>query len=430
MLFVSVTNVFVTEQAQDTMTQQALSSKHADLKDAFQAFNEMSQQLADSYRVLENKVVHLDQELVTANNDRLRELTEKERVADRLQSLLKALPAGVIVLDNDGIVIECNPAAIDLLGSPLVGLAWIDIIHRAFAPQSDDGHDISLRDGRKVSLSTQALGSEPGQILLLQDVTETRVLQDSLNRSKRLSDMGEMAASLAHQIRTPLSSALLYSSPLLAKKIDREKRIHFTTRIRSSLQQLENQVNDMLMFAKGGGSAGCERIIVSEFLANVVQSMEMQCQQHQVVIETACDDNNMYLLGTRESLLGAFQNLISNALNAGGDKVSLKLQAKSIEHGGQSMTVISLQDNGPGISVDNQNKIFEPFFTTGSRGTGLGLAVVKAVAHAHKGVITVNSQEDVGSTFSMILPRHISTSKESTEIIMNDAQNSAGTEVA
>ena len=430
MLLVSITNVFVIEQAQDNMTQQALSPQHADLQNAFQAFNEMSQQLADSYRVLEDKVVHLDQKLVTANNDRLRELTEKERVADRLQSLLKALPAGVIVLDNDGIVIECNPAAIDLLGSPLVGLAWIDIIHRAFAPRSDDGHDISLRDGRKVSLSTQALGGEPGQILLLQDVTETRVLQDSLNRSKRLSDMGEMAASLAHQIRTPLSSALLYSSPLLGKEISRDKRVHFTTRIRSSLQQLENQVNDMLMFAKGGGTASTEQIVVAEFLVEVKQSMEMQCQQREAVLEIECADHSMNILGTRESLLGAFQNLISNALNAGGDKVELKLQAKAIEHDGLPMIALSVQDNGPGISDENQQKIFEPFFTTGSRGTGLGLAVVKAVAHAHKGVITVNSTENIGSTFTMILPRQKANSDGFTKTIINQARDCAGIEVA
>jgi len=429
LLLVLVTDVTVTEQAQDIMTQQALSPQHADLQDAFEAFNEMSQQLADSYRVLENKVVHLDQELATANNDRLRELTEKERVADRLQSLLKALPAGVVVLDNDGIVIECNPAAIDLLGTPLVGLSWIDIIHRAFAPQGDDGHDISLRDGRKVNLSTQALGSEPGQILLLQDVTETRALQDNLNRSKRLSDMGEMAATLAHQIRTPLSSALLYSSHLLGKQVESDKRVHFTTRIRASLQQLENQVNDMLMFAKGG-SAGGERIIASEFLAEIKQSMEMQCKQHDVRMEINCDDNNMYVLGTRESLLGAFQNLVSNALNAGGEKVELTLSAKPINHDGMPMMVISLQDNGPGIPEANQQKIFEPFFTTGSRGTGLGLAVVKAVAHAHNGAVTVKSIENVGSTFSMILPRHTATSEEFTKTIMNRTNSSAGIEVA
>jgi len=407
------------------MPQQALSSQQAELKNAFESFNEMSQQLADSYRVLENKVVHLDEELASAHNDRLRELTEKERVANRLESLLKALPAGVIVLDNDGIVIECNPAAIDLLGTPLVRLAWIEIIHRAFAPQSDDGHDISLRDGRKVSLSTQALGSEPGQILLLQNVTETRALQDNLNRSKRLSDMGEMAASLAHQIRTPLSSALLYSSHLLNKDISADKRVQFTHRIRSSMQQLENQVNDMLIFAKGG-RAGGEKISVKAFVHDIFQSMDIQLQQNNASMDVSCEGENMYVLGTHESLLGAFQNLVSNALNACKESPQLQLVAKAIQMNGMPMVSISLQDNGHGIPQHNQDKIFEPFFTTGSRGTGLGLAVVKAVATAHNGLVKLESKQNVGSTFSIILPQHIVVTGEFTQTILGKARSCAG----
>ena len=406
------------------MTQHALSPQQAELKNAFEAFNEMSQQLAESYRVLENKVVHLDQELASAQSERLRELTEKERVADRLQSLLKALPAGVVVLDNDGVVVECNPAAIDLLGEPLDGQAWIDVIHRAFAPQNDDGHDISLRDGRIVSLSTQPLGSEPGQLLLIQNVTETRALQERLNRSKRLSDMGEMAASLAHQIRTPLSSALLYSSHLMQRSIDAEKRINFTHKIRASMQQLENQVNDMLMFAKGG-SAGGEKILINNFVQKLYQSMDIQLQQHNAEMNVRCDTSDMYVLGTEESLLGACQNLISNALNACKEKPRLVLTAKKIVNEGMPMVSISLQDNGPGIPETNQKKVFEPFFTTESRGTGLGLAVVKAVVNAHNGIINLESTLGVGSTFSILLPEQDADINDFTQTSIRYAQHNA-----
>ena len=392
------------------MTQQA-TTQQASLQDAFEVFNEVSQQLADSYRELEHRVVHLDQELECARNDRLRELTEKERVANRLESLLKALPAGVVVIDNDGIVIECNPAAMDLLGSPLLGLAWIDIIQRAFAPRSDDGHDVSLRDGRKVSLSTQSLDGQPGQILLLQDVTETRALQDRLSRNKRLSDMGEMAATLAHQIRTPLSAALLYSSHLMRGSLEEEKRLRFSSRIRTSLQQLENQVNDMLMFARGG-SAGGEQINIKELLQQIKQSMEMQLLESESLIEVDCEDAELSILGTRESLLGAFQNMVNNAINAGGEGTRIKLSARQIHHNGLPMTVLAVQDNGPGIPDASLSKIFEPFFTTGSRGTGLGLAVVKAVAHSHNGIVTVESEQGVGSTFNMILPLYVSNTEK------------------
>ena len=98
------------------MSQTALSTS-ADLQNAFEVFNDVSQQLADSYQELEGRVASLNQELVTAQNERLQELTEKVRGADRLQSLLKALPAGVVVLDAEGVVVESNPAAQSLLGN-------------------------------------------------------------------------------------------------------------------------------------------------------------------------------------------------------------------------------------------------------------------------------------------------------------------------
>ena len=394
------------------MSQAALSNSE-DLQNAFEVFNDMSQQLADSYHELEGRVASLNQELVTAQNERLQELTEKVRVADRLQSLLKALPAGVVVLDAEGVVVESNPAARSLLGEPLDGVAWIDVIKRAFSPKVDDGHDISLRDGRRVSISTEALGNEPGQILLIQDVTETRKLQEGLNRHKRLSDMGEMAASLAHQIRTPLSSALLYCSHIEQPEIETAKRQRVAGKIRGSLHQLEAQVNDMLMFAKGGSSGG-EQIAIDDFLRQIGTSMEVQLLQYHTQLQLSLTNSNTFLIGNREALRGAIQNLINNALQACGDEAQLALSANLCKQNGVQAVVISLSDNGPGIPKSLQEQIFEPFYTTRSRGTGLGLAVVKAVAHAHNGTMWVESEEGQGTTFSLFLPLDVKNSSLSS----------------
>lgn len=388
---------------------QAARTTSADLQNAFEVFNDVSQQLANSYQELESRVASLNQQLVTAQNERLQELTEKVRVADRLQSLLKAMPAGVIVLDAEGIVVESNPAAEILLGEPLSGMPWLEVIKRAFAPQVDDGHDISLRDGRRVSISTQALGNEPGQILLLQDVTETRRLQEGLNRHKRLSDMGEMAASLAHQIRTPLSSALLYCSHIERPQVEVEQRLRVAGKIRSSLYQLEAQVNDMLMFAKGGSTGG-EQIGIDEFINQIGTSMETQLQQYRAELQLATTETAAVLTGNREALRGAIQNLINNALQACGEGAVLQLSASLRKQNGVDAVVIALADNGPGIPEALQQQIFEPFYTTRTRGTGLGLAVVKAVAHAHNGAMWVDSKEGQGATFSLFLPMNVKNS--------------------
>ena len=132
----------------------------------------------------------------------------------QLYAIFKALPTGVLLLDGTGIITRANPAAIDLLGEPLEGELWRHVITRCFEPREDDGHEISLRDGRRVQLSTQPLQDQAGQLVFINDLTETRQLQDRINHMKRLSALGNMAASLAHQIRTPLSAAMLYAANL------------------------------------------------------------------------------------------------------------------------------------------------------------------------------------------------------------------------
>ncbi len=150
----------------------------------------------------------LNHELHVVAEQRLQELKEKEQVTNRLENLLNIMPAGVVVLDSRGLVTQCNPAAEDFLGEPLLGEIWRNVIKRSFAPQVDDGHEISLKDGRRISMVTRSMEGEPGQLILLTDLTETRELQHRLDRHRRLSEMGRMMSSLAHQIRTPLSAAM------------------------------------------------------------------------------------------------------------------------------------------------------------------------------------------------------------------------------
>lgn len=199
-----------TEQPADT----AEATSRAGLEQAFALFNQMSSQLSESYSLLEERVTELKGQLALVSAQRMEELAEKERLANRLQSLLDLLPGGVIVIDAHGVVREANPAALGLLGEPLVGMLWREVIARCFAPREDDGHEISLRDGRRLSIATRSLNGEPGQLILLNDLTDTRRLQEQLARHERLSALGRMVASLAHQIRTPLSAALLYAGHL------------------------------------------------------------------------------------------------------------------------------------------------------------------------------------------------------------------------
>ena len=140
---------------------QAAAKDPKQLAEAFRLFNELSSQLADSYHTLEERIAHLNAELAAARSERLHQLAERERIARRLQSLLDALPAGVVVIDGGGCVQDANPTALALLDGPLVGEVWRDVIERAFAPRDDDGHDVSLVNGRRVSISRASTTEVP-----------------------------------------------------------------------------------------------------------------------------------------------------------------------------------------------------------------------------------------------------------------------------
>ena len=140
-----------------------------------------------------------------------------EEQVERYKQVLDVMPAGVILLDTQGVVHEANPEAQRLLEMPLVGQKWFEVIQQAFSPREDDGHEISLRNGRKVRLAISA--STTGQLILITDLTETRLLQSRISDLQRLSSLGRMVASLAHQVRTPLSSAMLYASNLGAPNL-------------------------------------------------------------------------------------------------------------------------------------------------------------------------------------------------------------------
>jgi len=367
------------------------------LEQAFALFNQMSSQLTDSYSMLEARVTELKGELAVVSAQRMQELAEKERLANRLQNLLDLLPGGVIVIDAQGIVREANPAACELLGLPLEGELWRHVIARCFAPREDDGHEISLKDGRRLSIATRSLDAEPGQLVLLNDLTETRQLQGQLARHERLSSLGRMVASLAHQIRTPLSAALLYASHLTEQELPVATQQRFAGRLKERLHELEHQVRDMLVFARG------ELPLTDRITPKVLmQSLQSAALTHvqELPIRWQCDSHAGELLCNRDTLIGAILNLIENAIQASAGNVRLKVHLYTREN----TLRVCVSDSGSGIEASVLARLGEPFFTTKTTGTGLGLTVVKAVARAHQGELQLRSRPGRGTCAQVILP--------------------------
>jgi two-component system, sensor histidine kinase FlrB len=381
-----------------------------ELEEAFSLFNRASAELADVYRELEQQVARLNSELTVANRELRRQYDEKEALSRRLSLLLDALPGGVLVLDANGLVVEANAAAIDMLGGDLLNRQWSAVQSSCLTataspqewlvrrPQAETG----AHDARWVSISASQIDPAGGRVVLLSEVTEAYRMREQLERHRKLSAMGEMAAGLAHQLRTPLATALLYAGNLARERLPDTDRQRFAEKALARLKDLERMIHDMLTFLRGAPS-GHEVIPVPELVAEVIQVMEPQMSDKRVQLQAELRCAQVDVRGDRKALCGALLNLLENALQAStaGQAVSLLVDADAAH------LKVSVRDQGKGMSPEVQRRLFEPFFTTRPEGTGLGLAIMRSVIDAHGGEVTVQSEPGRGTTFLVRLPVHI-----------------------
>ena len=332
------------------------------------------------------------------------ELPHLRKQSSQLERIIDAMPTGMIMLDGDGVVVKINKIASKLLDEPILGYPWFDVIRRSFKPRADDWHEVSLNDGRRVKLEISALEDQPGQLIMITDLTETRLLQDKLSKLQRLSSLGQMVSKLAHQIRTPLSAAMLYGANLKNKKLKDQDRENFQDKLMSRLQDLEQQVNDMLLFAKSGQQQVVEPLSINELVTDSTSGLEALIEKAQAKITFQPCPDDCHVLGNKSALTGAIQNLIHNSLEV--IKTNAEVQISSYCQ--DQYAYISVKDNGNGISADLADKIFEPFYTSRVQGTGLGLAVVKSVTQAHQGTVHLLSKPNEGAHFCIKLPLLVS----------------------
>jgi two-component system sensor histidine kinase FlrB len=374
-----------------------IENRRSELQAAFLAFGSVSEQLSGAFDSLRGQVAQLRAELGEAH-------AGKEHLAARLSALIKGLPGGVLVLDSGGEIQECNPVARELLGEPLLAQSFAAVLARAAAGAGGGvGEHTELRSGRFANISRRELQSG-GEVVLLTDVTESHLMQVLLTRQQRLLTLGELAAGLAHQIRTPLAAALLYASQMTLPGRSPEDLARCAEKTVGSLKQLDKLVNDMLAFAHGG--AAREVVSVSALLEQVAQWLRPALRRGvRLTIRTQAPD--LMVRANAPSLVSAVLNLATNALQAAAADLDLELLARRSD--GRAQIVVS--DNGPGVPPHIRERIFEPFFTTRARGNGIGLAIVKSVVEAHHGSVSLAETPcgaPAGATFIIDLPAEAS----------------------
>lgn len=344
------------------------------LAEAFRVFNQVSADLSTAYTQLQQQAAAL---------------------TERMTLLQEALPAGVVILDGGGRIVQANPAAGKMLQGTLEGEMWPEVERRYLAASDLPGEFITrATDPRRLALTVSALDSAGGRIVLLHDITEAHHLKTQSERNGRLAMMGEMAAQLAHQLRTPLAAALLYVGNLENPDLAPHTRVAIAGKAIGRLRHLERLIRDMLMFARGE-VMGREQIGAQDLLQEIRHTIEPLARERGVsfvVVDTVAD---IVFSGNRKELAGALSNLLENALHAvsGGGRIELETRSAP-----ERIDFI-VRDNGAGMDAAVVARLFEPFFTTRENGTGLGLAIARGVARAHGGGIEVSSEPGRGSEF-------------------------------
>jgi two-component system sensor histidine kinase FlrB len=245
-------------------------------------------------------------------------------------------------------------------------------------------------------------------------VTAAQALKTELERNQRLVAMGEMAASLAHQLRTPLATALLYSANLAQPGLAETARLRFADKASAQLKRLERLIQEVLLFARGE-SIGRDSTPARQLLAEAAQTVEPLFLAKGIAFRIVGGSAETVVTGSRKALVGALVNLLENALQAcltAGEVSELGAVTAATERAEVTLGAelragqlrIAVRDTGAGIAPEIQARVFEPFFTTSGQGTGLGLAIALGVVRAHGGAMTVHSVPGEGSEFVIMLP--------------------------
>ncbi|MFN3198768.1 MAG: sensor histidine kinase [Bradymonadia bacterium] len=237
-------------------------------------------------------------------------------------------------------------------------------------------------------------------LLALFQSRKAAALEVDLERRRRLAGLGELAAVLAHEIRTPLAGMKGYAQLLLERTEDASERVRGPAgKVLRESERLGRLVDDLLDYARPS-QLTLEPIDATAVVEEAIEGLVPTARERQVKLLVDATGPEM-LHGDADRLHQAISNLAVNAvqLSPEGETVVARLG------GDRSRVTIEILDRGPGIPLEARAQIFEPFVTGRAKGTGLGLAIVRRIADEHSGMVAINDRPDGGSVFILTLPR-------------------------
>lgn len=363
------------------------------LAELLEAFNKSSASMEEAYRLLEARVRDLDHELAVTN--------------DYLSNLLESMSDGVIAIDQRDVVVRFNRAASVILGysaDDVEGQKFQEVFRRDFvAPPPPAPTELRAKSGRAIPVAERDAhvddrrGQRLGRVKVFQDLSELTALREQVRQMDRLAAIGEMAATVAHEIRNPLGGIKGFAAFLAQDTPDSDPRRRQIDKIILGAQRLDRVVNELLEYTRPVEirlrPVSCAAVVAAALLYS-------ECDHSRVSITSEVDPA-LKILADEDKLRQVLQNIITNAIQSieGRGEISIEAEVED------SQLLLSCRDTGCGMAPAALQKVFSPFYTTKEKGTGLGLAVAQKIIEGHGGSIAVESVAGEGTVFRIRLPR-------------------------
>jgi two-component system sensor histidine kinase HydH len=335
-------------------------------------------------------------------------------------NVVENVPIGLLALDNQGKIAAFNNGAesiLQLSAPQVIGQEAGRIIPPELLAEINHSKshnnviekeiECTTVEGKMVPLEIAASSLKDeddvflGNVLLFKDLTEVRALRREVTRSQRLASVGRLAAGVAHEIRNPLSSIKGFATYFKERYPDRPDDQQTANIMIQEVDRLNRVVGQLLELARPI-SVKKQRISLQDLLKDSIKLIEDRAAakgisvqtQHAAGVDSAWGDPDRI----NQILLNLYLNAIDSMESGGELKVALSSDGENSE------IFIRISDSGCGINPEHLSKIFDPYFTTKSTGTGLGLAIAHNIVEALGGKITVESDKEVGTTFTVALP--------------------------
>lgn len=393
--------------------------------DSYALFNETTRRYMEANKQLEEQFEFLNVRLEETNRDLRDSLEEKDRVSNYLNNILESMTDGLLVVGLDGRINLFNQAAeeitgrsqAEVLGRPYDEVMGLDagreksVLHTLESRTSLRNQEKSLRraDDRVIPLgfSTSLVRDGNGEVLgaieAFNDLTEVKRLEDQVRRMHTLAALGEMAATVAHEIRNPLGGIASFAN-LLERDLTEENDRRLVRKITEGVARLNRIVSSLLSYTRPL-NLNTHAVDLSQTVEEAAAFFEIDAtrQTPEVRIERQLEPGCTCEVDT-EQFHQVVLNLLLNARQAmpEGGAIVVELTTRRADDG--DWALVAVRDSGVGIEEDVRDKLFTPFFTTKEDGTGLGLVTSRKIVEAHGGRITVDSVPGEGTCFTIALP--------------------------